>query len=99
MTAVVRGLGENVESDVNLDDPDAADLAGVRTKRLLVQVYVISGLICALAGVKPSLGSSPSTTASCLRLPLRITTTSTLLPGLKLPVLEPLLTSPLIRLK
>ncbi len=32
------------------DDPDAAELSGVRTKRLLVQVYVISGLICALAG-------------------------------------------------
>lgn len=32
------------------DDPDAAELSGVRTKRMLVQVYVISGLICALAG-------------------------------------------------
>ena len=32
------------------DDPEAAELSGVRTKRLLVQVYVISGLICALAG-------------------------------------------------
>jgi len=32
------------------DDPDAAELAGVRTKRMLVQVYVLSGLICALAG-------------------------------------------------
>ena len=32
------------------DDPEAAELSGVRTKRMLVQVYVISGLICALAG-------------------------------------------------
>jgi len=32
------------------DDPDAAELAGVRTRRMLVQVYVLSGLICALAG-------------------------------------------------
>jgi fructose transport system permease protein len=32
------------------DDPEAAELSGVRTKRLLVQVYVLSGLICALAG-------------------------------------------------
>lgn len=32
------------------DDPDAAELSGVRVKRMLVQVYVISGLICALAG-------------------------------------------------
>jgi fructose transport system permease protein len=32
------------------DDPDAADLSGVRTKRMLVEVYVLSGLICALAG-------------------------------------------------
>jgi len=32
------------------DDPDAAELSGVRTKRMLVQVYVLSGLICALAG-------------------------------------------------
>ena len=32
------------------DDPDAAELSGVRVKRMLVQVYVLSGLICALAG-------------------------------------------------
>ena len=32
------------------DDPDAAELAGVRVKRILVSVYVLSGLICALAG-------------------------------------------------
>ena len=32
------------------DDPDAAELSGVQTKRKLVQVYVLSGLICALAG-------------------------------------------------
>jgi fructose transport system permease protein len=32
------------------DDPDAAELSGVRTKRILVQVYVLSGVICALAG-------------------------------------------------
>jgi fructose transport system permease protein len=32
------------------DDPEAADLAGVNTKKMLVQVYVITGLICALGG-------------------------------------------------
>ncbi len=32
------------------DDPEAADLSGVRVTRMLVSVYVISGLICALAG-------------------------------------------------
>ena len=32
------------------DDPDAAELAGVRVKRTLISVYVIAGLICALAG-------------------------------------------------
>lgn len=32
------------------DDPDAAELSGVRVKRMLIQVYVLSGLICALAG-------------------------------------------------
>ncbi|MEQ1942209.1 ABC transporter permease [Mesorhizobium sp. VNQ89] len=32
------------------DDPDAADLAGVPVTRMLIQVYVISGIVCALAG-------------------------------------------------
>jgi fructose transport system permease protein len=32
------------------DDPDAAELSGVQTQRMLIQVYVISGIICALAG-------------------------------------------------
>jgi fructose transport system permease protein len=32
------------------DDPDAAELAGVNVKRMLVTVYTLSGLICALAG-------------------------------------------------
>jgi fructose transport system permease protein len=32
------------------DDPDAADLSGVQVQNMLIQVYVISGLICALAG-------------------------------------------------
>ena len=32
------------------DDPDAADLSGVPVTKILVQVYVISGIICALAG-------------------------------------------------
>jgi fructose transport system permease protein len=32
------------------DDPDAADLAGVPVKRMLLQVYTLSGLICAFAG-------------------------------------------------
>ena len=32
------------------DDPDAAELAGVRVKRTLISVYVCAGLICALAG-------------------------------------------------
>lgn len=32
------------------DDPDAAELAGVQVQKMLIQVYTISGLICALAG-------------------------------------------------
>ncbi len=32
------------------DDPDAADLAGVPTKRMLITVYTLSGLICGIAG-------------------------------------------------
>ncbi len=32
------------------DDPEAAELAGVRTKRVLVSIYVLAGLICAFAG-------------------------------------------------
>jgi fructose transport system permease protein len=32
------------------DDPEAADLSGVPVTKMLVQIYVISGVICALAG-------------------------------------------------
>jgi fructose transport system permease protein len=32
------------------DNPEAAALAGVRTDRTLMQVYVLAGIICALAG-------------------------------------------------
>jgi len=32
------------------DDPDAAELSGVQVKKTLISVYVLSGLICALAG-------------------------------------------------
>jgi fructose transport system permease protein len=32
------------------DDPDAARLVGIRTNRTLISVYVVGGLICALAG-------------------------------------------------
>lgn len=32
------------------DDPDAAELSGVNTKRVLISVYMIAGLICAFAG-------------------------------------------------
>lgn len=32
------------------DDPDAAELAGVNVKRMLISVYTLSGIICALAG-------------------------------------------------
>ena len=32
------------------DDPDAAELAGVQTKRVLIQVYALAGLFCAIAG-------------------------------------------------
>jgi fructose transport system permease protein len=32
------------------DDPDAAELAGVQVKKMILSVYVLSGLICALAG-------------------------------------------------
>jgi fructose transport system permease protein len=32
------------------DDPDSARLAGIRTKRVLMAVYAIAGLICAVGG-------------------------------------------------
>ena len=32
------------------DDKDAAELSGVKTDRVLISVYAISGLICAFAG-------------------------------------------------
>ncbi len=32
------------------DDPDAAQLSGVRVNKVLISVYVLSGLICAFAG-------------------------------------------------
>lgn len=32
------------------DDADAAELAGVRTRRVLIQVYALAGLFCAIAG-------------------------------------------------
>ncbi len=32
------------------DDPDAAELSGVRVKRVLISAYTVGGLICALAG-------------------------------------------------
>ncbi len=32
------------------DDIEAAELSGVRTKRVLISVYVVAGLICSLAG-------------------------------------------------
>ncbi|MBD9388252.1 ABC transporter permease [Agrobacterium sp. AGB01] len=32
------------------DDPEAAELAGVNVKRMLISVYTLSGVICALAG-------------------------------------------------
>jgi fructose transport system permease protein len=32
------------------DDPEAAELAGVQVKKVLISVYVLGGLICALAG-------------------------------------------------
>ena len=32
------------------DDPDAARLAGIRTDRTLISVYIVGGLICSLAG-------------------------------------------------
>lgn len=32
------------------DDPEAAELSGVNTKRTLMSVYILSGLICAIAG-------------------------------------------------
>ncbi|MFB2549795.1 ABC transporter permease [Ensifer soli] len=32
------------------DDPDAAELSGVNVKNMLMSVYVLSGIICALAG-------------------------------------------------
>ena len=32
------------------DDPDAARLAGIQTRRTLLSVYVIAGVVCAIAG-------------------------------------------------
>ncbi|MCM2443252.1 ABC transporter permease [Agrobacterium vitis] len=32
------------------DDPDAAELSGVNVKRMLISVYTLAGLICALGG-------------------------------------------------
>ena len=32
------------------DDPEAAELAGVKVQRVLISVYMLSGLICAFAG-------------------------------------------------
>ncbi|PSJ62458.1 ABC transporter permease [Kumtagia ephedrae] len=32
------------------DDPDAAELAGVRTSRILLSVYTLAGIICAFGG-------------------------------------------------
>lgn len=32
------------------DDPDAAELSGVETRKVLISVYVLSGLICGFAG-------------------------------------------------
>ncbi len=32
------------------DDPDAAELSGVEVKKVLISVYMLSGLICAFAG-------------------------------------------------
>ena len=32
------------------DDPDSARLAGIRTNRVLIAVYAVAGLICAIAG-------------------------------------------------
>jgi fructose transport system permease protein len=32
------------------DDPDAAELAGVQTRRVLIQVYALAGFFCAIAG-------------------------------------------------
>jgi fructose transport system permease protein len=32
------------------DDPDAAELSGVRVNKMLISVYTLSGLICGLAG-------------------------------------------------
>jgi fructose transport system permease protein len=32
------------------DDPEAAELSGVNVKRMLISVYVLAGVICALAG-------------------------------------------------
>ena len=32
------------------DDPEAAELSGVRVRKVLIQVYMLAGFICALAG-------------------------------------------------
>jgi fructose transport system permease protein len=46
------------------DDPDAAELSGIRVSRLLIAVYTLTGIICALAGwvlIGRAGSASPST--------------------------------------
>ncbi len=55
------------------DDPDAARLSGINTNRVLLAVYALAGLICAIAawvligrigGVSPQGGRPPTSTRS-----------------------------------
>ena len=55
------------------DDPEAARLAGINTDRTLLSVYMIAGLIAAIAGwvligrvgaISPTAGRTPTSTAS-----------------------------------
>jgi len=48
------------------DDAEAAELAGIRVRRTLIQVYIVTGLICAFAGwvLIGRLGSVTPTAAS-----------------------------------
>ena len=55
------------------DDPEAARLAGIDTDKILLSVYVLAGLISAIAGwvligrvgaISPTAGENPTSTAS-----------------------------------
>ncbi|MBW8318774.1 MAG: ABC transporter permease [Rhizobium sp.] len=65
------------------DDPDAAELAGVNVKRMLVSVYTLSGLICALAGWA-LMGRIGSVSPTAVQYPNFLTITAVVIGGISL---------------